>query len=555
MVGGHAVRCEYAAKAGARLTIEAITPGPDGRPVATPIAGPHGQADHLAALGMDAAFIRAIVIPGEPRRLEVSSPKGRALRDLVSAVLPPVDLRAEVAAQMEAEGHALAVGDPMILGASAKTAGSALMAQAAANRGRDEARGAEGARASDVDRLAAELAALGEPPAPERVQKARDYLAAVDAWAAYDRAVADYEARMESHAEAEARANDWHVRRQALGVAPAPDGAPSDQDLATARKALAAAERHLADLRRRVAEAEGRARALRGGQSPSAAPETCPTCRQPLPDHAAARIDAEAMAAEGEAAALAGEVLTAEAALAQARTADADLRERAITSRAGVEAHAAAVRALGPEPRRAPSPGPAPAEPASPRPPAPERHAPAARELIAAAEGHAQDAARLTRALADARARAEAATTARRRADAEAGRVASLVSALRAAPIAALERHEKALQAALQGSGVRVVMDGDTCALDVDGRPWAQASTGRQTLADYQLRLALRSLAAARAGGLPYLQYTDLPVVVDSAQAWSGAWPPPTDGPAVLIVTAAQGQAQRPALAVSGWPS
>lgn len=553
MVGAVAVRCEYTQKSGARLTIEAITPGPDGRPVATPIAGPHGQADHLAALGMDAAIIRAIVTPGEPRRLETGSPKGRALRDLIGSVLPPVDLRAEVAALMEAEGYALAATDPMVLGASAKTAGSALAAQAAANRARDEARGAEGARASDVDRIAAELAALGDPPTPERVAKARDYLAAVDAWAGHDAAVAAYETRLAAHADAEARANDWHTRRASLGEAPAPDGAPTDAEISAARKTLAAAERHLADLRRRVAEAEGRARALRGGQSPAAAPETCPTCRQPLPDHTARRLDAEAMAAEGEAAALAGEILTAEATLAAARTAEADLRERAITSRAGVEAHAAAVRALGPEPRRVPSPGPAPEPPHAQRPPAPERHAPAARELIAAAEGHAARAARLTADLEAARARAEAATTARRRADAEAGRVASLVSALRAAPIAALERHEKALQAALQGSGVRVVMDADadTCEIYVDGRPWAQASTGRQTLADYQLRLALRSLAAARAGGLPFIQYADLPVIVDSAQAWSGAWPSPTDGPAVLIVTAA-GQAR--GLAVSGWP-
>jgi hypothetical protein len=557
VVGAVGVRCDYRTGAAPKLTIERYAGG-----VTEVISGPQGQAAHLAALGMEAPVIRAIVIPGEPARLASSTPQGRGLRDLLTSVLPPSDLRADVAEVMEAAGQDLRPDDPLILGATSRTARSALMTQSAAHRHAAEATGAARTHAEAVDRLAAELAALGEAPAPERVTKARDYLAAVDAWAGYDRAAADYEARLAAHAEAEARANDWHVRRAALGEAPTPDGAPSDAEIAAARKTLAAAERHLSDLRRRVAEAEGRARALRGGQSPAQAPEVCPTCRQPLPDHTARRLDAEAMAAEGEAAALAGEVLTAEADVAAARTAEADLRERVISARAGVEAHAGAVRALGPEPRRAPSPGPAPEPPHTQRPPAPERHADAARALIAAAERHAQDAARLTRALADARARAEAATTAQARATTEAARVEVLVRALREAPAAALARHTALIAGALQavggaGAGVAVVMDADadTCEVYVDGRPWAQASTGRQTLADYGLRQAVRWLAARRAAaGLPLLQYGDLPVIVDGAQAWSGAWPAPVGGPAVLLVTA-PGQALGQALAVTGWPA
>jgi hypothetical protein len=554
VVGAVGVRCDY--RSGSpRLTVERYTGG-----AAEVIAGPQGQAAHLAALGMEAQVIRAIVIPGEPARLASSTPKGRGLRDLLTAVLPPADLRADVAEVMEAAGQALHPGDPLTLGATARTAGSALALQSVANRDAAEATGAARTHAEAVDRLAAELAALGEAPAPERVAKAREYLQAADAWAGYDRAAADYEARLAAHGEAEARANDWHVRRAALGEAPTPGGAPSDAEIGAARKALAAAERHLADLRRRVAEAEGRARALRGGQSPAQAPETCPTCRQPLPDHTARRLDAEAMAAEGEAAALAGQVQTAEVDVAAARTAEADLRERVIAARAGIEAHAAAVRALGPEPRRAPSPGPAPAEPASSRPPAPERHAAAARDLIAAAERHAQNAARLTRALTDARARAEAAATAQARATAEAARVEVLVRALREAPAAALARHAALIAGALAavggaGAGVAVVMDADAdaCEVYVDGRPWAQASTGRQTLADYGLRQAVRWLASRRAAaGLPLIQYADLPVIVDGAQAWSGAWPAPVGGPAVLLVTA-PGQAR--GLTVTGWPS
>jgi hypothetical protein len=290
VVGAVGVRCDY--RSGSpRLTVERYAGG-----AAEVIAGPQGQAAHLAALGLEAPVIRAIVIPGEPARLAGATPKGRGLRDLLTAVLPPADLRADVAEIMEATGQALHPGDPLTLGATSRTAGSALALQSGANRAAAEATGAARTHAEAVDRLAAELAALGEAPAPERVTKARDYLAAVDAWAGYDRAAADYEARLQAHGEAEARANDWHVRRAALGEAPTPDGAPSDVEVGVARKTLAAAERHLSDLRRRVAEAEGRARALRGGQSPAQAPETCPTCRQPLPDHTARRLDAEAMA-------------------------------------------------------------------------------------------------------------------------------------------------------------------------------------------------------------------------------------------------------------------
>ena len=264
VVGAVGVRCDYRAGAtsSAKLTIERYVNG-----AAETIAGPQGQAAHLAALGMEAQVIRAIVIPGEPARLAASTPKGRGLRDLLTAVLPPADLAADVAEVMEAAGQALHPGDPLTLGSTSRTAGSALALQAAANRAAAEAIGFATATAEAVDRHAAELAALGEAPAPERVTKARDYLVAVDAWAAYDTAAAAYEARLAAHVEAEARANDWHVRRQALGEAPTPDGAPTDAEVRTARLAVFAAEQHLADLRRRVAEAEGRARALKIGRA------------------------------------------------------------------------------------------------------------------------------------------------------------------------------------------------------------------------------------------------------------------------------------------------
>ena len=99
-----------------------------------------------------------------------------------------------------------------------------------------------------------------------------------------------------------------------------------------------------------------------------------------------------------------------------------------------------------------------------------------------------------------------------------------------------------------------MAQDGDGLQLQIDGRPWAQASTGRQTLADYQLRVALRQLAHARHPGLPFLRYLDLPVVVDNAQAWSGPWPAAVH-PAALLVTRAGASGGTSAGISSGpWP-
>jgi hypothetical protein len=97
-----------------------------------------------------------------------------------------------------------------------------------------------------------------------------------------------------------------------------------------------------------------------------------------------------------------------------------------------------------------------------------------------------------------------------------------------------------------------MAQDGDALTLTIDGRPWAQASTGRQTLADYQLRVALRSLAHARHPGLPFLRYADLPVVIDNAQSWSGSWPAAAH-PAALLLTGA-GVGHGAGLRAGSWP-
>jgi hypothetical protein len=114
-------------------------------------------------------------------------------------------------------------------------------------------------------------------------------------------------------------------------------------------------------------------------------------------------------------------------------------------------------------------------------------------------------------------------------AEAEAARVAQLVVAVRGAPAELVRRGRVALDEALAGSGVGVVLaepgeSGDEVRVTIDGRPWWIASTGRQVAADAALRAAIRSLAAARYPGGP-IGYDEVPVVIDRAQDWSGEWP------------------------------
>jgi len=167
---------------------------------------------------------------------------------------------------------------------------------------------------------------------------------------------------------------------------------------------------------------------------------------------------------------------------------------------------------------------------------------------------HAVALAHAQRAASDAGAAERNAAGAAQTAGREAERVEALVRALREAPGEMLRRSQVLIAAALEGSGVAVEMSGEALHLTIDGRPWAQASTGRQTLADYRLRVALRALADAgpRGQGLPYLRYRDLPVIVDNAQAWSGPWPAAAHPAALLVTGTGLGTGQ--ALRAGPWP-
>lgn len=613
----YGVRAELRASgtAGPALTVLSMTRDPaTGKPTIATVSGPAGQAEHLAALQMSAPVIRAIIVPGAAAALASGTPDGRGLRDVLAEVLPAQDLGAEVQSRLAAQGLALKPDDPLTLGKTAATKGSALAAQAAANKAAAQADGAATALAAAAARAReAREAVRGSAPDAARVQKAEAWLQAWLAWETYDRDAEHHAAVLAAHTAAAEALAAWQSRRDALGPAPSHDDVQAaekrlqacrqrkteaDTAVVKARDARTAAlrapvpaaadvdraQRAVADLTGRLAAAKGKAAALAQGRGTDDAPRhTCPTCGQAISDAEGRRQDALALAAAGDVAGLETMLADAQRELEAARAArdeqaaavraqhDAAVAEaervaevaagavaEAATAlavaRQGPDAHAAAVRALGPAPVQPSSRAPEapPVAPSSPRPDS--RHLEAARTLIEQARDHARALTHAEVTAADAGAAERAAAGTAQTAAREAERVEALVRALREAPGAMLARGQALVAAALQGTGVEVVMaqDGDALALTIDGRPWAQASTGRQTLADYQLRVALRALAHARHPGLPFLRYADLPVVIDNAQSWSGPWPAAAH-PAALLVTGA-GVGHGAGLRAAPWP-
>lgn len=144
----------------------------------------------------------------------LATPKGRGLRDVLLAVLPPADLRAVVAATMAP--HALREGDPLHLedvGArgAPKTPGALTLqreANAAASR-------AAGVLATVVAELERARAAIPAPTDEAAVEAARGVVEAADAWSAYDRDAAAWTAHDNALAA-------WKAREP--GDAPAYDG-------------------------------------------------------------------------------------------------------------------------------------------------------------------------------------------------------------------------------------------------------------------------------------------------------------------------------------------
>lgn len=438
-------------------------------------------AAHRAAVGLDPVITQAILWP--LRWVDLArSPRARALRDLLASVLPAGDLAAIIA-----ESADLRADDPTdVKGAEAR--------QTAANRARDEARGA----LAQAERMPVPDEA--QPPNPAHVEAARALLADIDAWRRYDDAIERHTLLAARHSERAERIRQWHSR-----AAVAPPGR-------TARNALADARREVEALRSELALSPQPAR------PPAHVEDHCPTCGQSLPDAAAAAERHAANVASYDAAVQARAEIQAciDSAIDRAATLAGVVREAEI-----------AAQSNGPCPSPLPDPGPVPEAPAGARPDfAREPGARAYLDRAQQAEGAAGRRAAAIRAMETA---VMAARVQLQAAEAEAARVAQLVVAVRGAPAELVRRGRVALDEALAGSGVGVILaepgeSGDEVRVTIDGRPWWIASTGRQVAADAALRAAIRSLAAARYPGGP-IGYNEVPVVIDRAQDWSGEWP------------------------------
>lgn len=495
----------------------------------------------LRVLGARSELCRLVMIPFAWQPLAEGPGGGRPLRDALSALMPASDIRGVIAELM---GGDLRDGD-------SDTEEGAAAQRGQVRRNLDRAAGRAQARTEARQQLEA------DPPAPvdeSAVEQARTVVARADAWHRHDDVMHDHRRVCDRTARVRESAERWDARRAELGDGPEEPGfSPAPEDVEAARAIIALDQawldhdvelhRHEADVADHetavaaLSEWQTRVKAL--GEPPKPPAETCTACGQALPpsdtdELAAWREQLDAIGAEPEVgptpvppAEPEGECPTPE----QVRDARA-LAEQAAESEAAWKAyhaasaaHLRALRSLGQRPS-------APAEPDAPEPPASERPE---EQAIAEAERiieEAQAAAAYASVHADSLTRArEQEAEAREQLvaiEAEHARCQRLVEACRQAPTIDLRRRMDAF-GDLGPVGI-VLGDararGNAVDITFDGRPWWLASRGRQVVCDLHLRAALR-----HALGLRWL-----PLFVDDATAWTGAWPD-IAGPVVLLET------------------
>ena len=283
------------------------------------------QAALAAALGDDlggrAWLCRHLVVPMAWRDLPASG-KG-SLAELVRSVLPPADLRAEVARLMGEAKAEMRPTDPLDEKSAVEARRLANSAQDAAAGRLDEARRAladigdapvqtwgadvvEWSRAILGDRDAwaaygaagdaratrdATIAALRQRMAAtaptidaDRVREADEVLGARDEWVRHDRALETHRAEATRHAEAVRRRDEVRARRAELGERPAVDlVALTAKRSQVARVDTKPFEQAVAEKAGLLAAAETKLKELSGKG------DDCPTCGQPWAARAAAR--------------------------------------------------------------------------------------------------------------------------------------------------------------------------------------------------------------------------------------------------------------------------
>ncbi|HAM55160.1 MAG TPA: hypothetical protein DCQ64_07040 [Candidatus Rokubacteria bacterium] len=527
-------------------------------------------------LGVDADIARLIIAPMAWVPLQDGPGDGRPLRDALVRLAPTLDLVPVILRLMAERGAEYRDGD-------ATTEKAAAAKRQAVGQQVDREKGRV-ATLQEVIAEAEERDQLAPAPTAEEVAAARAIEAADVDWRRFDRETKAHATATQARSAAVVARDSWRARKAAMPVRPADnaDGVAVATAARTAAKEKAgtaataleqrraekrAAERKLEDARKVLdsATVEARTAHVRAANreaSARAKVEALPAgdahacCGEPGCAHAAhLRADAaEALAVAEQLRADAAEALETALAGEPARTAarlapiQATLAQASEAVGAAVSAHAAAnrgaaaadeawtaavalgtdaaawdqaLRALGTEPA-VPAEQPAPKAATGSRP-SPADVATAADTLTRAQEATGASAQREGD-LETHRENLAAARVGLAQVEAAYERLSALVAACRAAPSEAMRGWVATL--ARDGVTIELVGDGGARVL-VDGRPLRLASRGRKVAADLSLRAALR-VADGR---------TWLPLFVDDAGAWSGAWPD-VPGPTIRLYTA-----------------
>jgi hypothetical protein len=456
----------------------------------------------LGALGQDPEALRLVVVPFEWVKLVEGN--ARPFRDVLTRILPPADVGAEVARIMAEKGYWLDVGE------GERSEKEVMGLRSDARKARDEA---SGRLQAAEERLAALTAT--RPKAEDSGAVDPAVLEAVQKWAEYDRLAGTNAARI----AAQQALKSWEERAASLGDEP-----PWDARFDAAVQRLAMAQRTVQNATQVYQQAYGQHQAAlaQAQQFQGFDPSICPTCQRPGWEQGKA-------VAQQMQTYLAQLQTAFEQATAQYQAANAELQAATALANAAREAElqrkawTEAKKQLGPKPVVPELPPGATEPPPVPRPD-PEAAARAQSSLreTAALEG----AIRQWQANFDAAQAAVARETERVEATTKAlDRLTELLEAVRVAPSTVAAQQAMALGDL--GPVTLTFGDNPAVTVQIDGRPWWLASRGRQVVADTFLRAAIRRA----------MDKEWLPIVVDNVQDVGGQSLPDVPGPVILLQT------------------
>lgn len=462
-----------------------------------------GFAEALGDLGRDTDVLRLVIVPFEWTKLVEGN--ARPFRDLLTRILPEMDVGSEVARLMAEKGFT-------VEGSEAELGEKEVMGlRGDARKARDEASGRQQAAQERVNALT-----TAEPRPPEgAVVVDPELLDAATRWGDYDRLVGNASVR----AAAATAQQAWDERAAALGPEPQKDPA---HDGAAQRFHQAQVAANQATQAYQQAYAQQQTAASQMQQFQGKDPSVCPTCQRP--GWAAGLQYVQQLQT------FAGQIQTAfEAAHARYQAATQELQAATAAATAAREAEMKrtawldAKKSLGRRPELPEVP------PGSPEPPSVARPDP---EVIARAQSSLRESAAFDGAHRQWQTNLNAAREAVAReaerleaANAKFERLSALLEAVRAAPSAVAAR--QALTLGDLGPVTLAFGDNPAVTVSIDGRPWWLASRGRQIVADMWLRAAIRRV----------LDREWLPIVVDNVQDVGGQGLPELEGPVVLLQT------------------